>query len=524
MPWTLLESGMTALRFCLWLIAYSLGGGVSFAAFAQDTRMQQACEQFASRPFAEVKIVASQAVSSGQIVNLNQPITYVGQSFCRVEGFIDADIGFELWLPAPEQWNQRLLTGGVGGQAGSFNYQIAHRGVQRGYATATTDSGHKVADVHWLLMKGRQAENYAERAHHLLAVKAKEMMQAYYGTFPKHAFFIGCSGGGRQALTEVQRYPIDYDGVIAGAPGVNTPEMSARRLWEMKQHSEWGSLMTQKHWDWVAKEARKQCDASDGVINGLTENPRQCRFNVSSLVCTAQRTEACLTPSQIAAVEKIHAPLTDEVGVPIDGGLPYGVRITADPLPEPFTPGPRYLAVVLFSEGIYRDPNWDISKFNISRDLKLIDQVMNLHADDPNLDLFRDAGGKLILYHGWTDQLVSPYSTLAYQESLLVRYGSQALDHFSRLYMVPGMDHCRGGEGADQFGGMGNDGPVVDSNNDMLTALEHWVLRGESPRDLIASRIANGNVERTHRLCTYPKTAKYIGFGSPLVHTNYRCE
>ncbi len=498
--------------------------GLSFNVFAQSDDTETACNKFASIHLADVKILSSSFVTPGQTILLNEPAPYEGQSFCRVEGYIDKEIGFELWLPAPTKWNKRLLTGGVGGQAGSFNYQIAHRGIQRGYATATTDSGHKVADIHWLLMNGRQAENYAERAHHLLAVKAKEMMHAYYGSFPKHSFFVGCSGGGRQALTEIQRYPNDYDGVIAGAPGVNTPAMSARRLWEMKKHTEWGSLITQREWDLVAKEARAQCDASDGVMNGLTEDPRECKFNLSALACSSIRTTSCLTETQMNIVETIHLPLIDEDGFKVDDGLPYGVRITADPLPEPFTPGPRYLAVVLFSEGVYRDANWDVSKFNIARDLKRIDEVMNLHADNPNIDLFQKSGGKLILYQGWTDQLVSPYSTLSYVDKLIKRYGQNQLNQFTKIYMVPGMDHCRGGEGPDQFGGMGGDAPVLDSKHDLLSALEDWVLMKRVPEEIIASKVQSGKVVRTHLLCPFPKRAKFDTSNSASNSTEYVCQ
>ena len=238
--------------------------------------------------------------------------------FCRVEGVIEKEIGFELWLPAREHWNRRLLVGGVGGQAGTFNYRELERGVRRGYASSSTDTGHKAADRHWLLRRPDRAANYAHRANHLLAVKTKAILRAHYGADPRNSFFVGCSGGGRQALTEVQRYPDDFDGVIAGAPGVNTPEMSARRMWEMQQHSRWAGFMRAAQWKLVADSAIRECDSLDGVRDGVIDDPRSCRFDPASLACRGTASTGCLTPEQLTAVRRIHAPLVDEKGRRID--------------------------------------------------------------------------------------------------------------------------------------------------------------------------------------------------------------
>jgi feruloyl esterase len=236
------------------------------------------------------------------------------ERFCRVEGFIEKEIGFELWFPARERWNARLLVGGVGGQAGSFNYRELERGVRRGYASASTDTGHKADDRHWLLRRPDRAANYAYRANHLLAVRAKAMVRAFYGAPARNAFFVGCSGGGRQALTEVQRFPGDFDAVIAGAPGVNTPEMSARRMWEMQQHSLWARLMTAADWKLVAQAAVRACDELDGVRDGVIDDPRRCRFNPGTLACATGMKAGCLSAAQIAAVRRIYAPLVDAHG------------------------------------------------------------------------------------------------------------------------------------------------------------------------------------------------------------------
>lgn len=498
-----------------------LAGVAALCSLAYAGDDAQTCRDFLGVNVADVQIVRATPVSPADRPNGLPAQGAVRVPFCRVEGHIEGGIGFELWLPDMARWNQRLLSGGVGGQAGTFNYPTLLRGVNRGYVSASTDTGHKVSDAQWLLKGQRTADNYAHRANHLLAVKAKALIQAFYGRANAHAFFMGCSGGGRQAMTEVQRYPDDYDGVIAGAPGVNTPEMSARRLWEMQMHTRWGTLMRQKDWDLVARASRAACDALDGARDGLVENPEQCGFDPAVLACRAGASSDCLSNAQIDAVKTLHASLKDENGKAIDRGLPYGIRVSADALPEPFTPGPRYLAVVLFSEGAYRDPNWNPADFRIARDLALVDQVMNLHADDPNLDSYRNKGGKLIMYQGWSDPLVSAYSTLDYFEALNRRYGAQDAARFSRLYMVPGMAHCRGGDVPDQFGGVGDDAPQADDRHDMLSALESWVLRGKAPQEIIATQVQPRRWTRP--LCPYPQQARFKGDGDLMLAENHAC-
>lgn len=440
-------------------------------------------------------------------------------AFCRIEGTIEQEIGFELWLPPRAAWNRRLLVGGVGGQAGTINYREMERGIRRGYAVAGTDSGHKASDAHWLLHRPDRAANYAGRANHVLAVKVKAMLAVLLGAAPRHAFFVGCSGGGRQALTEVQRYPRDFDGVIAGAPGVNTPEMSARRMWEMQRHSEWGAAMPAAAWRLVQQAAVRQCDGLDGVTDGVVDDPRICRFDPASLLCAPGQGRACLTPMQVAAVRTLLAPLQDEAGKRLDDGLLPTALVSPAPLPEPFTPGPSYLATVLFADGVHGNPDWDLRQFRLDRDLPAIDRVMNLHADNPAIEPFVRRGGKLILYHGWDDPLVSPLSTLSYWQALRDRFGPD-LAQAVRLFMVPGMDHCRGGAGADQFGGAGGDAPVVDAHHDLLAALEAWVLGGGPPETVIAVR---AQPIRSRLLCAWPARARHDGAGDPDQATSYAC-
>ncbi|MEN9684032.1 MAG: hypothetical protein RLZZ427_1783 [Pseudomonadota bacterium] len=488
-------------------LAATLAGMAALAITPAHGAAGDVCAPFSAIGSHDVRIERLTPVGPDHPLMLtalgDAPIT---QRFCRIEGRIETEIGFELWLPERSAWNERLLVGGVGGQAGTVNYRELARAVARGYAGASTDSGHRADDRLWLLGRADRAANYAGRANHLLALRSKAMLNAAYGTLPRHAFFVGCSGGGRQALTEVQRYPTDFDGVIAGAPGVNTPEMSARRLWEMQRHSAWGAMMPAAAWSLAYRGAIAQCDGLDGKQDGVVADPRQCHFDPASLGCQPGATNACLTPPQIAAVRTLMAPLSDETGKQLDDGLLPTVPVSPAPLPEPFTPGPSYLATVLFAQGVHGDANWDGRQFRLDHDLPAIDRVMNLHADNPAIEPFIAHGGKLILYQGWDDPLVSAQSTLAYHAALAARFGGR-LNDAVRLFMLPGVEHCRGGPGEDLFGGAGGDAPVADPQHDLLSALEDWILSGRAPASITASKLRGGAVVSTRLICAWPARA-----------------
>ncbi len=501
---------MTSKFHCLKFIL--LG---ALAYLAPPSLAAASCDAIRNLAIDDVTIHEAVSVAAGASFKTAAAQRESRHSFCRVTGVIETEIGFELWLPEPSVWNQRFLAGGVGGQAGQLNYVEMFRGLQRGYATASTDTGHKADDEHWLLGPAIRADNYAWRANHLLAQKAKLLIQKFYAGNIKHAFFVGCSGGGRQALTEAQRFPEDFDGVIAGAPGPNTPEMSARRLWEMIQHRRNADLMSARDWQLIADSAVNSCDLKDGVRDGVMEDPRSCDFEIRSLQCTAG-SRACLSKQQIDIAQRIYAPLHDESGKKIDSGLLPGVPISPVPLPEPYTPGPKYLAAVLFGDGVHRDPDWDAMQFRIDRDLPAVDKVMNLHADNPDLRRFQQRGGKLILFQGWADSLVAAQPTIDYYQSI-GQFMSKVMDkqapqpEFVKLFMVPGMGHCTGGNATDHFGGTGNDGIAQDPQHDLLSALERWVENGDVPEQVIGAKLENGKVVRTRPLCAFPKTARYRG-------------
>ncbi|MEG3179606.1 tannase/feruloyl esterase family alpha/beta hydrolase [Sphingomonas sp. LT1P40] len=475
---------------------------------------------------ADIRVTKAVRVAAGETV-AGVPNYRPARPFCRVEGVIEKEIGFELWLPDTAHWNRRFLGAGVGGQAGSIAVRDLARGVERGYAAASTDTGHKASDETWLMNRPDRATNYAERANHLLVVKAKAITASYFGAPARKAIFLGCSGGGRQAMTELQRYPGDYDGIIAGAPGVNTPQMSARRLWEMIQHDRYKGVLDAAGWKRIADAAVAKCDPADGLKDGLIEDPRRCDFRPAELACKpGQSTPNCLSPKQVEVASLIYAPLKDENGKGIDPGLLPGVPISPVAVPEPFTPGPKYLATVLFGQGIYSDANWDVRKFRITRDLPAIDRVMNLHADNPRIDPFVARGGKLILYHGWADALVPAVPTIDYYQALEKRFGPQRTRDFSRLFLIPGMDHCRGGGVPDRFGGAGGldvEGATRAAGDDLLTAMEQWLDGGPAPTQIRTAQFRDGKPVRTRPVCAFPARVRYVN--GPLDRAeSYTCQ
>jgi feruloyl esterase len=482
--------------------------------------LQDDCAALARIAVPDVIITSAAATPAGDAwssrLRMPRVPLPVNRPFCRIEGTIEDSIRFELWLPAPADWNGKFLGAGVGGAAGTFNFSDLPRGVNRGYAAATTDTGHSISDPAWMLNNPRALENYAIRANHLLPVKAKAIVAAFYAKPAARSYFVGCSGGGRQGLKELQRHPDDYDGIISGANGPRTPEMTVRRMWEIIQRDAHPGLMQPADWQLIAAAGASSCDARDGVQDGVAEDPRQCRFDIASLQCHAGKTTACLSAEQVAFARSFYAPLRDRAGQPIDAGILPGVLIDS---------GRSQLALGTFGQAIRGLQQWDGKDFDARRDLAAIDRVMpELRANDPDVSAFRRRGGKLLLYTGWMDGAVAARMVIDYYEALVAHAGgAKPAAQFARLYMLPGVQHCAGGPGADNIGGSGGDAPVVDGSHDLLRALEDWVEHGVVPQAMVASRVEQGVVKRRHLICPYPQQARYPGTGDTGDPASYRC-
>lgn len=484
---------------------------LALSAAAAQASADQCADFAASTAPADVHISAARSVAADERWAGHAP---TGAAFCRVQGVIEKEIGFELWLPLQQAWNGKLLAAGVGGEAGILNYADMARGVLRGYASASTDTGHLISDADWALKRPDRRANFAARANHLLAVKAKALMTAFYGKAPALAYFVGCSGGGREGLKEMQAYPQDFDGILAGGAGPDQLAVSMRLLWsQYVQAPRIAATMGAADWQLVADAAVKACDKNDGVADGVVENPAACRFDPAVLLCAPGTAGACLNAAQLEAVKTLYAPLRDENGHALDQGVLPGVKISLAPRSA--------FAFSLFGKVVHEDAGWDPATLNMARDMAAARAAWpDLPNDNTDIARFRQKGGKIIYYHGWMDPWILAQLPIAYHQRVNRQLGDTG--DFFRLFMVPGMGHCRGG-GTDQFGGSGADAPIADAGHDMLSALEAWVERGQPPARIDASMMQQGRVTRTRPLCPYPQTASYKGAGSTDDAANFFC-
>lgn len=479
----------------------------------------ESCGMLSSLRLPEIRISAVTSIDPSPawaFPGAGERPTPVSKPFCRVEGIIEKEIGFEVWLPPAANWNGRYLGTGQGGNAGIENYRDMARGVNRGYAAASTDTGHKIADAHWALGDPQRLVNLGYRSNHLLQDTAKKIIAAYYGKPAQHSYFIGCSGGGRLGMKEVQQFPEDYDGIITGTPAPVPSIMTVRILWQGVQLLKNPSVaMTDKDWQLVAKAGVSGCDVLDGVADGVAEDPRKCHIDWDSLRCKAGAHTGCLSAEQIKLAQSIYTPFRDENGNQLDPGPMPGAKATI----AKAEPGG------MIGEMVYRDANWDPLTLRVS------DAVLGLQKAFPDFDInvtdlapFKKRGGKIIGYQGWLDPTVLPLNTVhGYEAVESAMGGEKETQNFYRLFMVPGMAHCGGGPGANEFGGSGADAPVVDAQHDLLSALEAWVEQGKAPERITASRVDQGKVVRAHPLCAYPKQAHYRGSASPDDAANFEC-
>ncbi len=499
------------------------------------------CGQMASFLPKGSTVTTSEEVTGGEVTLLGKPVRGL-PSFCRVAGSLhptaDSDIRFEVWLPATG-WNGKFHGVGNGGFAGVINYTGLVDAVKHNYATASTDTGHDQTEntnASWALNHPEKIIDFGYRGIHETALAAKSLIQGYYGEAPKKSYFSSCSNGGRQALMEAQRYPADYDGIIAGAPAYDwTHLLSAAGRSLRMMLGDPGAYFGPKKLPAIQVAALEQCDASDGVKDGVIENPSACRFNPSVLLCKGEESDACLTAAQLKAVSNIYQPLQDARGRVIFPGMAFGGEaeqggwaswITGT---EPEKGAAIFgFATNFFKYIVYSDPSWSYKTFDLARDLALADKRAGaqLNATSTDLSAFQKRGGKLLLYHGWSDAAIPGGSTVKYYDEVVAKLGKKTSDDFLRLYMVPGMGHCAGGSSASTFGQAGT--PNGDRFHSIDAALEAWVEQSQAPDTLIASKLKNPGdpnsaVLRTRPLCPWPQVAKYKGAGSTDEAANFTC-
>ena len=433
-------------------------------------------------------------------------------AFCRVAAVLkpssDSEIQIEVWLPA-ENWNGKFEAVGNGGWAGIISYPALAAALNEGYATASTDTGHKGGNASFAIGHPEKVVDFAYRAVHEMTVRAKAIATAFYDRGPRLSYWNGCSTGGRQGLMEAQRYPDDFDAILAGAPANYQTHL---HTWDLgvavpvlKDPS---AVVSAAKARTLNKAVIAACDARDGVKDGLLNDPRACKFDLSTLLCKAGDSDSCLTPPQIDAVKRMYAPAKTKSGQYIFPGKEPGSETGWNAIAGGTAPAGVSLGSFQVA---YDNINWDWRTFDLDRDLKVVDEKVGtiINAVNPDLSAFKAHGGKLLLYHGWNDTAISPGNTIDYYQSVLGKMGSKQ-DNWIRLFMAPGMEHCRGGPGPNQI--------------NFMSALERWRESGIAPEQLPAYHVSDNRVDMSRPLCSYPQLAQYKGVGSTNDASNFVCK
>jgi feruloyl esterase len=508
----------------------SLGLGLALVLLIASEPYAATCESLLALSRPNTTITLAQSVAAGTFV---PPATGRGAAqpnatfkhlpaFCRVAATLkpssDSDIKIEVWMPLAD-WNNKFQAVGNGGFAGSITYMSGSGGIERGmaealkrsYATASTDTGHTADAGPTFLGRSEKLVDFGYRAVHEMTVAAKAIIDAFYGTGPKLSYWNGCSTGGRQGLMEAQRFPADYDGVIAGAPANPQTRLAAWNVYVGQAAlKDPAFTIPPSKYAMIHQTVLNACDTLDGLKDDLIGDPGVCSFDFKTLSCKGEDSSSCLTAEQVETVQKVTSPTVhSKTGETIFPGLALGTELgwatkIGGPAPSP-------LGVDYFKYAIFKDPHWDWRTFNLETAVPLAERIDNgvTNATNPDLAAFKQRGGKLLLYHGWRDQNFSAQSTIRYYESVLDKMGPVQSAEWLRLFLAPGMGHCGGGEGPNEF--------------DAVTSLEQWVENGKAPGVIIASHRTEGKVDRTRPLCPYPQVAKYQGSGSIDEAANFTC-
>lgn len=479
-------------------------------AAAGAAQAQIACESLQGFRAPDVKI------TKAALVNAPVPV-------CKVDGVIGREINFSVWLP--EAWNGKFVMGGQGGFAGRVESQaMTMQALQKGYATAGTDTGHsspmRGIDGSWAAGDYERIANYAHAAIHRTSETAKALVNARYGRQTERSYFAGCSNGGRQALQMAQRYPDDFDGIIAGAPAIDFQGITAafstitQKMYPDPKKIE-TPVLDKPARDILAKAVMDRCDALDGLKDGIMNDPRACNFEAKSIQCKSGKKDGCLTPAQVAAVDAIvKGPMLN--GKPFHVGFPYGGEQTEGDWgtwlagsKDRVGPGQPSLAYGFSSEFmryfVKMDPTWDHSRTNLATlagEMKALN--MTLSPTNADLSAFRASGGKLLMYHGWSDAALSPLMSTTYVDRVYAHDATARND--VRMFMLPAVGHCAGGPGPDRV--------------DYLDALDAWVTSKAAPDELTASFASGG----ARRVCAYPDRQIYTGTGDGKSPDHFTCK
>ena len=551
------------------LCGFTAALAASIAVFAAPAAADS-CTKLSNLHLPEVISIAATPVAANSFTAPPFLTTPVPVEFCRVQITVTPAINIEVWLPPTGNWNHRFQAEGGGGYAGVISYSalamaVTGDAVTGQFATASTDTGHPATGTangqggangaqagggfaldpaNDMLNEGLIVD-FASRSEHEMTVKAKAVIKAYYGEPQDYAYWDGCSTGGRQGWMEAQRFPEDYDGILAGAPAFNWDRFIPAELWpEVVMNLDIGAPVSQTKLTAVTAAAIKACDGLDGVVDGVINDPRQCHFDPHSLVCGrpgAPTDGTCLASQEADAVQQIWQGARGTHGEFLWYGLEPGASFAGlanssgtPPVAQPFT-----ITLDHWRLWIKQNPSFDWTTLTTaSFETGFRELQAKFHdvigTDDPDLSGFRAYGGKIITYHGWTDQLIFPKGSIDYFNRVVAANGGlKRVQEFDRLFMVPGMNHCAGGAGAVNFGQSGVVPVSLDPEHDAVLALQRWVEKGVAPDMLIATTdqpLATHAAENptqpeafTRPLCPYPGEAHYKGVGDPTDAANFVC-
>jgi len=467
-------------------------------------------------------------VPGGGVVNNLPP-------FCRVAGVIapssDSHIRFEVWLPL-NKWNGNFQGVGNGGFAGNLNFGGLVGAIHHGYAAATTDTGHEGGgqDAAWALNHPEKMIDFGWRGIHEMTVQGKAITQAFYGQAVKKAYFNSCSNGGRQALMEAQRFPADYDGIIAGAPANYWTRLLSLGLMTAKAaHATPAAYFPAAKLKAIQANVLKACDARDQVTDGVVEEPNACRANEDALLCAGAENDNCLTAAQLQALKTIRRGVVDAKGKPLFPPVSASGEAEVGGWGAWITGGQRESGAMFafstqfFKHMVYSDANWDFKASDLQKDIAAAARLAPvLNATETDLSAFQKRGGKLILYHGWCDAAIPAQNSIDYFQAVQKKMGAARAREFVRFFLAPGVQHCGGGAGPNVFGQGGPRGGAT-AENDLNAALVRWVEEGVAPERVSAAKVEQGKTVRTRPLCAYPLVARWKGTGSTDEAANFEC-
>ena len=499
------------------------------------------CEELVKLILPDVTLTSATNVAAGQFTPPGSSTVLEAPEFCRVVAVAtptsDSVINFEVWIPPAGQWNHNFLGRGNGGYMGAISYGALATALQRGFATASTDTGHSGEDLKFAAGHPEKIVDWGYRSVHIMTESAKLIIRGYTGLFPHRSYFGGCSTGGEQALSEAQRFPGDYDGVLAGDPGNDRVHLNVGFLWAFAAtHDANGkAILPTSKLPLINKAAVAACDGLDGIKDGIISEPQVCHFDPGVLLCKRTENDQCLTAAQVEAVKKVYAgPRNPRTGEQIIAGYSQGSESALGDEYEGgwktyITERSEPMRLGFWKYWVFHDAAWDWHTFDYDRDVTSADaKLAAVNASDPDLGAFKARGGKILMYSGWADPVGPPMDAVNYYRRVEeVMGGRKNTESFFRLFMVPGMAHCRGGPGPNRFGGLSTIASPqnkIDPEHDVLSALVQWVEAGLAPDHIVATHLTNDTVDRTRPICPYPKVARWNRAGSSDDAKNFTCE